>query len=55
MKHSMHAFPFMDIALTAVLVASKAEETYKKIRHILQAALQILSPELQEVEVLRPV
>lgn len=33
-----------DIALTAILVASKAEETYKKIRQILAAAFLVLNP-----------
>lgn len=34
----------MDIALTALLVASKAEETFKKIRAILSAAFIELNP-----------
>ena len=37
-------YPPMDIALTALLVASKAEETFKKIRAILSAAFIELNP-----------
>jgi len=41
----------MDIALTCVLVASKAEETYKKIRQILAVAFLILNPTFHGDEV----
>lgn len=51
MKHSMNDFSHMDIALTSVLVASKAEETYKKIHQVIDAAMQVLSPNLKTVEV----
>lgn len=47
----MKDFPPLDIALTSVLVASKAEETYKKIRQILAAAFLILNPEFKGSEV----
>ena len=43
-KYAMNEYPHMDIALTALLVASKAEETYKKIRQILAAAFLTLNP-----------
>lgn len=54
MRNSMGEYPAMDLALTAVLVASKAEETYKKIQGILEAAMQILSPEIpsEDIDVL---
>lgn len=42
--HSPSDYPPMDMALTVILVASKAEETYKKIRHILTAAYLLLNP-----------
>lgn len=51
MKHSMNDFPHMDIALTSVLVASKAEETYKKIHQVIEAAMQVLTPDLKSIEV----
>lgn len=41
----------MDIALTSVLIASKAEETYKKIHQVIEAAMQVLSPDLKTIEV----
>lgn len=50
-RHSMKSVPPLDIALTSVLVASKAEETYKKIRQILAAAFLILNPEFKGSEV----
>lgn len=37
----------MDIALTCLLVACKAEETYKKIRQILSAAFLTLNPQFK--------
>lgn len=40
----MKQFPHLDIALTCVLTACKAEETYKKIKQILAAAFVILNP-----------
>lgn len=43
----MKRYPPMDMALTALLVASKAEETYKKIRQILTAAVTLLNPSAQ--------
>ena len=36
-----------DIALTAILLAAKTEETYKRIREILQAALVVSNPEFE--------
>ena len=47
----MRRVPPLDIALTAVLVACKAEETYKKIRQILAAAFVILHPEFRGSEI----
>jgi len=47
----MKRFPPLDIALTCVLVACKAEETYKKIRQILSAAFVILNPQFKGSEV----
>lgn len=47
----MKKYPPLDIALTSVLVACKAEETYKKIRQILVAAFLILNPSYQGTEV----
>lgn len=44
-------YPPMDIALTALLVASKAEETYKKIRAILSAAFLELNPSFSGTDV----
>lgn len=41
----------MDIALTAILVACKAEETYKRIRQILASAYMVLNPTFTGSEV----
>lgn len=43
-RHTPPTHPPMDIALTALLVASKGEETGKKIRHLLAAAFLTLHP-----------
>lgn len=40
-----------DIALTAILLAAKTEETYKRIREILQAALVVSNPEFEGKQV----
>lgn len=50
-RHSMAKYPPLDIALTAVIVASKAEETFKKIRQILTAAFLILNPQFKGTEI----
>jgi hypothetical protein len=42
----------MDIALTTLLVASKAEETSQRIRHLLSAAYLVLNPDhVEEVKI----
>lgn len=51
MRHSMDDYPAMDVALTALLVACKAEETYKRIHAILEAAMQIHAPHLRPADI----
>lgn len=50
-SNSMKVYPPLDIALTAVFVACKAEETVRKIREILAAAFIILNPGFRGAEV----
>lgn len=47
-KKSMFCFPFLDIALTCILVASKVEGTERKIEEIVSAALFVLNPQLKK-------
>lgn len=44
-KHSMKNYSYLDISIVSVFVASKSEETYKKINSILQAAFSELNPD----------
>jgi hypothetical protein len=45
--HPHTDYPPMDIALTTLLVASKAEETFQRIRQILVAAYRTLHPQAE--------
>ncbi|PJF18095.1 hypothetical protein PSACC_02093 [Paramicrosporidium saccamoebae] len=45
--HPHTDYPSMDIALTTLLVASKAEETFQRIQQILVAAYRTLNPQAE--------
>lgn len=42
--YSVKIYSYLDVAITCILVASKTEETYRKIKQILMTACKILNP-----------
>lgn len=42
--HSLRKYPIIDVSIACVLTASKTEETYRKLKHILAAGLHLKHP-----------
>ncbi|KAM0683198.1 RNA polymerase II C-terminal domain kinase beta subunit [Mitosporidium daphniae] len=49
MFYSMKKYSYIDVAITCILVASKSEETYRKIKQILTSSCLLLNPSFKGI------